>query len=150
MMFSREKPPKNYDSFETYTVIKIRISTITWDDDYSKALEDTFLSTTEISKTIIKGLCEGTNTTYLDKKHEIDFLHLLDGRIEKALAGALFFWSKVKQSIEMARINQQLLIGINDSKSIIMRVGVMMANKRDAILMRQAYVKNIVNWTTKK
>ena len=49
----------------------------------------------------------------------------------------------------MARINQQLLNLIEDLKSIIMLIDVMMVNKGDAILLRQAYANNIAHWTIK-
>ena len=104
MMFSKEKPPKNYDMvLKLIQFIKTRISTITWDDDFTQALEDAFLASPKISKNIIKGMCDVTKTTFLDKEQEIDFLNLLDGLIEKALTGTTFLCSKVQQSMEMAR-----------------------------------------------
>ena len=40
-----EKPPKNYDTvLKLLQFIKNRISTITWNDDYTQALEDAFWS----------------------------------------------------------------------------------------------------------
>ena len=63
--------------------IKTRIRTITRDEDYTQALEDAFLATPKMSKTIIKGMCEVTKTTYLYKEQEIDFLQIIDGVIEK-------------------------------------------------------------------
>ena len=86
-------------------------------------------------------MCDATKT--------IDFSRVIDGLIELGLAGVQFLCTKVKQSIEMARINNELLDSIGNLKDIVWQVDMIIKSKRETILMRQAYANAIASWTKK-
>ena len=67
-------------------------------------------------------MCDATKTIYHNKEQDIDFPHIIYGLIELGLAGVTFLCSKVKQSIEMAKINNELMDSFGSLKDIVWQV----------------------------
>ena len=84
-------------------------------------------------------MCEATKTKYLDKEMDIDFPCVIDELIELGLSGVHFLFSKVKQIIEMARIDNDLLDIMGNLKDIVWKVNMLFSSKREAVLACQTY-----------